>query len=666
VRLALLRALIVVAAGLWVYAPVLHGDWLWDDNELVTENLQLRSLHGLAQIWFAAPLTDYWPLTWTVLWVEWHFWGLQTLGYHLVSLGLNLASGFLLWRILGRLGLRWGWLGALLFVVHPLAVDSVAWLSEIKNTLSLPLFLLALDAWLDADRGERGAWGRSVAWYLAAMLAKTSVVMLPAFLLLHQWWRHGKMTARDLRRMIPFAVIALVLGLVTIHFQAGRDSTRAAAAHGLVPTVACAGQIVFFYLRKFAWPFHLLPVYPNWPFDPPTVLQLLSVPLLFAMGAGLWTQRRGWGRPVLLGFGFFILNLLPVIGLIGMAFMSISRVADHLVYLPMLGLVGLTTLGIERVEARLAASWRPAWIAAVATVLLVLAVTAHRHAKIYLSRDALCAYTLARNPEATPVLNDYGVLLLRRGQVPEAIAQFDRTLQLIPDNAVVRSNLGFALLEQDRWAAAAVQLARAIRDDRQAPASWHAELAWALFHLNRWPEAMDECNRALAIDPTLPQPSFIRGIIDITDEDWPDAVTDLNRYCAHAQGDANVDYVRLWLWIAQRRLGQPAAQADRDLGAALAGKWQAAPEAWVTKLGDYLLGRISEPELLAAAASTDAARARGNRCEAGYYVGMKALVDGDQRAAIRELQSSVATGETEYFEYLFAQAELKRLAPVVP
>ena len=191
--------------GIWVYWPAFHGDWLWDDSSLIRDNTRLRSFYGLYEIWFSAPETDYWPLSWTLLWLEWHLWQDQTVGYHVASLGLHLISAFLIWRLLSKLGLRWGWIGGLLFVLHPLAVESVAWMSEIKNTLSLPLFLLSLEALIETDEtNSPWAYGRSFLLYLAAMLAKTSVITLPFVFLLYCWWKRDRIAWSDFRKIIPF------------------------------------------------------------------------------------------------------------------------------------------------------------------------------------------------------------------------------------------------------------------------------------------------------------------------------------------------------------------------------------------------------------------------------------------------------------------------------
>ena len=339
----LIQALVIVVAGLWVYWPALQGGWLWDDNVLITDNSALRGFRGLFEIWSGGTI-DYWPLTSTILWIGWQLWGNEPLGYHLCSLAFHICSGFLIWRLFSRLGLRWGWLGGLLFVIHPLAVESVAWISEIKNTLSLPLFLLACDAWLDAEE-KKVSYLRPALYYLAAMLAKTSTIMLPAVLLLYSWWRGG-VTRQDLKRIVPYLVVAIALGLVTIHYQSNQ-----VALGGFVSRLIAASAVVFFYLGKFILPVDLLPIYPQAILGP-RVLQVLSLPALAGILFYLWTKRLAWGRHALLGFGFFLLNLLPVLGVLKMTYMLISPVADHLVYLPMVGLVGLVVAGLEQLDER--------------------------------------------------------------------------------------------------------------------------------------------------------------------------------------------------------------------------------------------------------------------------------------------------------------------------
>jgi hypothetical protein len=449
-----------VLAGFWLYAPVLGGDWLWDDSRLIPENGGLRSLSGLGDIWLSHP---DWALTSTALWIQWHLWGPLPFGYHVVNLLLHLANGFLVWHLFSRLGLRWAWLGGLLFVIHPLAVESVAWISELKNTLSLLFFLLSLLAWIDQDDGKDG-YLRSLLYYFAALLCKTSVIMLPAALLLYGWWKRGRITRRDLRKTIPFFALALLLGLVTLHFQANPTPEGAdIGARGFLTRLVGAGLDIFFYLGKFLWPSHLLPLYPRWPLDPPSWPQLLTLPLLFLVFVGLWTRRRGWGRHALLGFGFFVLNLLPVLGLVDMTYLAFSWVADHFVYLPVIGLIGLTVAALEALASKITPLPRFILMGTIAVAACLLAWKAHCYTSLFTQGEKLWVYTLRLNSTAWAAHNNLGDVLLQSGRVGEAETQFEIALRLNPLSANAHNNRGVVCLQTGRYAESVDEFETALR-----------------------------------------------------------------------------------------------------------------------------------------------------------------------------------------------------------
>ena len=154
-RAVLLGTATILLACLWVYLPALRGDWLWDDLTEVATNTALRNLHGLRLIWEGRAGPDFFPIKSSVQWVEWHLFGDRRAGYHVVNLLLHVVSSLLVWRLLHRLGVRMAFLGGLLFAVHPLAVESVAWVSELKNALSLPLLLLSTSAYFDLDNTRK-------------------------------------------------------------------------------------------------------------------------------------------------------------------------------------------------------------------------------------------------------------------------------------------------------------------------------------------------------------------------------------------------------------------------------------------------------------------------------------------------------------------------------
>jgi len=496
-------ALVIVAAGLWIYWPALHGGWVWDDVLLVTNNSNLRNPRGLWDIWSTTPTTDYWPLTWTLLWIEWHLWGNEPLGYHLCSLALHITSGFLIWRLLNRLGLRWGWLGGFLFVIHPLAVESVAWVSEIKNTLSLPFFLLSIDAWLDAEEKQSLGHWRSVFYYLAAMLAKTSTVMLPLVLLLYCWWKRGWVTRQELKRMIPYVAIAVTLGLITVYFQNhGGQGENPYELGGFGTRLIGAGVAIVFYLDNFILPINLLLIYPRWSLDQPSLLEVLTLPALAVLLFGLWTQREGWGRHALFGFGFFLLNLLPVLGLVNMRYLGVSWVADHLVYLPMIGLVGLVVVGLEQLHERLS-PFRylfAFWAISIVTVIELLLWQSHNYARLFTNAVTLWTYTVQYNPHALLTHFNLGDALIRTGRLSEAIEQFERALEIKPDYPQAHINLGNALIPTGRLSEAIEQFEQALKI-KPGSAEAHNNLGVALILTGRAPEAIGQLEQALKAEP---------------------------------------------------------------------------------------------------------------------------------------------------------------------
>ena len=507
-----LQALAIVAAGLCIYWPALYGGWLWDDDVLVTNNSNLHSLRGLWAIWSATPTTDYWPLTSTFLWIEWHLWGNDPLGYHLCSLALHICSGFLIWRLFNRLGLRWGWFGALLFVIHPLAVELVAWVSEIKNTLSLPFFLLSIDAWLDAEEKQSSGYWRSVFYYLAAMLAKTSTVMLPLVLLLYCWWKRGHVTWQELKRMIPYVAIAVTLGLITVYFQNKGQGDNPIELGGATRLIG-AGTALFHYLGKFILPMNLMPIYPRWTLAPPSFLQVLAFPALAALLFGLWTQRGGWGRHALLGFGFFLLNLLPVLGLVKMRYMNISWAADHLAYVPIVGLVGLVVLGLEQLHERLSSFSHLFGIEVMSIAMVTgsLLWESHNYARLFSNSKTLWAYTVQHNPQSSIAHNNLGDALLNAGRVSEAIEQFEQALKIKPDDPYAHNNFGNALMTAGRMSEAVEQLQQALKV-KPDYAEARNNLGAALVRSGSMSEGIEQLEQALSIKPDYAEAHYNAGI----------------------------------------------------------------------------------------------------------------------------------------------------------
>jgi protein O-mannosyl-transferase len=508
----LFLALAMALAAGWIYGPAMQGGWVWDDK---TEMPQMAAIHGreaLRKIWIAPTTGDYYPVKTTLEWLEWRAWGNDTFGYHLVNVALHVLGAVLLWRLLKRLGVRCARFAGLLFVVHPIAVESVAWIDELKNTLSLPLLLLALLAYLSYDAGEPGRPGRggryllSLGCFLLAMLSKSSVVMFPVFLLLHAWWKRGRIRAADLRATAPFFAISLLLGLVAIRFQELHGLAGGALAvplGGWATRTARAGRLAAFYFYKCVLPVGLRPIYPQWPVDPASLLSWLPWLAAGAGIAGLWTRRRTWGKHALLGLGWFFLNLLPVLGFIAISHFRFSWAMDHLAYLPLAGLAGLAAAGLGALDVRWARS-RPAWrwlaLGSAAAACALLAVASHARAAAFRSDEAFWSDALARNPGAWIAENNLGNLLLARGETPAAIGHFERALRLNPSYPEAEYDLGLADAQSGRLPEAVAHYAASLRL-QPGNGDGHNNLGNALLRMGRTAQAIAEYTEALRLQP---------------------------------------------------------------------------------------------------------------------------------------------------------------------
>ena len=499
----LLHAAIIVLAGLWIYSPAYHGDWLWDDDQLLTANpvVQSGSLQGLGKLWFNPDGADFFPLSYTALWAQWPFFKNTPTGYHVTTIVLHVIGSLLLWALLHRMRVPGAWLSGLIFAIHPVAVESVAWVSETKNTLSMPLFLLSCLCWVVQDEereGPRRTWFYvlSMAFFLLAMLAKTSMVGLPVLLLLHAWWKRGTVTLQDVIRAAPFFLISIVLGIITIQYQHGRAiGAEKILVGGVASRIATAGMAILFYLAEIVWPVNLLPIYPRWEVDPPKAWQFLAWPVIAAAAAWIWANRGtadrpGWGRHVLFGLGFFLLMVLPVLGFVTISYMRITWVADHFNYLPMIGVIALIGAATTRWYERSTVSAQPLIIAGGTIALAACALLSFRYANAWASEDALWTHTLKTNHDAWQAHNRLGAKKFSRGDIEGGYYHFTQSTKLRPDLGETHNNLGSALSAKGRLDEAIKEFAEACRLTPQVPAM-RVNLANALFQAGRFAEASD-------------------------------------------------------------------------------------------------------------------------------------------------------------------------------
>lgn len=481
-----------------VYAPALRGGFVWDDDGHVTME-SLRSVEGLRRIWTEVGATQqYYPVLHSAFWLQHALWGDATLGYHVVNVGLHALATWLFWLLLLRMRIPGASWAALIFAVHPVHAESVAWITEQKNTLSAVFYLSAALAYLRFEqRRTRSAYAITAGWFLLALLTKTITATLPAALLVLVWWRHGRIEwRRDVLPLVPFFIVGAAAGLLTAWVE-----RKLIGAEGveyeltLLQRTLLAGRVIWFYLGKLAWPAELSFIYPRWNIAVTQLFQWLPLAATLTALAVLWRYRVRCRAPLAAAL-LFGGTLLPVLGFLNVYPFRFSFVADHFQYLASLPVIALAGVGIARLVGR-----RSALCAGLAAGLVgSLALSAAHQAARFRDDITLWRATVIRNPEGPMPWLNLGAALIRASRFEEAKAPLARAAQLKPDYPEVLMNQGIVEMFQGNFEAAVPLFNRALQA-RPQNADLHDNLGIALRKIGRADDAIAHHRQALALKP---------------------------------------------------------------------------------------------------------------------------------------------------------------------
>lgn len=542
----------LVLFALVAYLPAMQGGFVWDDDSYVTENRALRDLAGLKRVWLTPNETpQYYPLTHTTFWIEAQLFGLDPTPFHVTNVLLHAASAVLLWLLLRTLAVPGAWLAAAIFALHPVHVESVAWITERKNVLSgVFYFAAALVFVRHAARGGRGAKGPAIAFalFVCALLSKTVTASLPIALAIVLGWRYGKVERRHLPWLGAMLVVGGAMGRVTAALEVAQVGARGADFdHSILERVLIAGRVFWFYLAKLVYPADLAFVYPRWTIDTGNPGQWVFPAAVALFFPALWLLRRRIGAGPLAAFLFYGFTLAPASGFFDVFPMKYSFVADHFVYLASLGPIVLAAAAASRALDR-AGGWRPALARALPVlVLLPLGALTWRQGRDYRDLETLWRATIEVNPKAWMAQYNLGKLLAdagkkeeaeRRyrlaleakpdlveawtnlanllsdeGKTDEAIAAYERALASDPGYAPALYNLGVALQEAGRLDEAAEVYGRAARAGPDFAATAHNNRAVVLYHLGRYREAWADAEAAYRLGQA-PHPDFLRALAE--------------------------------------------------------------------------------------------------------------------------------------------------------
>jgi protein O-mannosyl-transferase len=447
----------IVLMTLLAYWPALHGQFVWDDNSWTTKIEGLLSdFSGLRAIWFQpTAMQQYYPLAGTSFWIDYHLWGFWPLPYHAENICLHAISSILFWRLLRRLKVPGAWLAGAIFAVHPVMVESVAWITERKNVLSLVLYLSALIAygrftgfWEEENDPLPRRWGAyalAFVLFIGALLTKTTAFSLPAVILLINWWKRGRIRFEsDLLPSIPFFVVSIGFCSVTSWLEKHHVGAIGPEWNISFPQrCLIAGHVIWFYVGKLLWPVNLCFLYPRWELNAGSWRQWMYPVAAAAAIAALYLAKARIGRGPITASLFFVGTLFPSLGFMNAYFMRFSFVCDHWVYLSSLGFFALAAaIAVRIVEYLHIRAARHGFFAA---GLAALGILTWRQCGAYADIQTLWGDTLAKNPAAWMAHYNLGLLQQIAGDTQDARAQYELAIYYNPNCAEADNNLAWLL-----------------------------------------------------------------------------------------------------------------------------------------------------------------------------------------------------------------------------
>ncbi len=556
----------LVVAVFLVYQPAWQGGLIWDDDMHVTRP-ELQSWHGLYRIWFdVATTAQYYPLLHSAFWIEHKLWGDATLGYHLLNIFLHATAALMVALVLRRLKIPGAYLAAAIFALHPIQVESVAWITEQKNTLSAVFYLGALLAYLRFDQARKtSSYCWALGLFLLGILTKTVIATLPGALLVIFWWQRGRLSWKnDVLPLLPFFLLGAGGGMITAWWELQVNKCVGPEfALTLVERCLIAGRTVWFLSWKLFWPMQLTFIYPRWQIDVGIWWQYMFPLGAALLLAALWSIRR-WTRAPLAAVLFFGGTLFPMLGFFNLYTFLYSFVANHYQYLAGLGIITLVSAGAALLLHRWQLWGRPAGYALCLVPLAILGRLTWQQSHMYSDVETLYRTVIAENPDCWMAHINLGRVLTECGRVDEALAHCQRAVELAPDNAEAHNNLGFFLVGRGQFdqAIAHYQKALEIKPDYADP---HNNLGIVLAGRGQFDAAVAHYQKALEINPDYALAHNNLGLVLADRERFEEAIAQYQK-ALESKPDFVEAYYNLGVVLAGRgRLDEAIAHYQKAL-----------------------------------------------------------------------------------------------------
>lgn len=496
----------IILLVLVVYLPVVHCGYVWDDDAYVTANPLLTDADGLKRIWlsFDSP-SQYFPLVYTAFRMEHALWGFNPLGYHLVNVLIHAMNALLVWLVLGRLRIRGAWLAAAIFALHPVNVESVAWITERKNTLSTLFYLLTIIAWLRYEENSNHWYYKlALGTFALSLFAKTTACMLPFTLLILMWLKSIRINRQRIMEIIPFFVLAGMMGALTVWWERHHQGTYGEEfSFSAVERTLIAGRAIWFYLGKLVWPANLSFSYEKWDINAADPRQYMWVAALIILAIAIWRFHR-LGKGLTAAPLFFVITLVPMLGFFSLYTFRYSFIADHYQYAACLGPIALFSWIIS-------GNWKPHALGVLVPVIILgtLGFLSWQQAHIYKDEVTIWTDTLAKNPGSVLAHDNMGVILAQQGEHEAAIEHYEAALSISPDFETYQ-DYGISLVALGQYDLAIEYYRKAIQLCPDSPEP-HLNMAVARYLKGAYAESWNQVHLGEQYGGT-PIPSFIEAL----------------------------------------------------------------------------------------------------------------------------------------------------------
>jgi len=553
----------------FVYFPSLTNGFIWDDDDYITNNFSIQKAEGLKEIWFSYKPPQYYPVVFSSFWLEHQLWGLNPAGYRAINLVFHIFNALLVYVILFKLSRPLSLPAALIFALHPVQVETVAWITERKNIYGAFFYLLATFFYIRFhDSQQKKDYGFSLLSFVCALLSKSITVTFVVVPLLIRWWQGRKFRKLDFIQLTPFVLLGFAAGLNTVYLEIVRVGAKGSSwSLPLLGKLVLPGKIILFYIYKLVFPYELIFFYPRWFVDPSILWQWLPTVCVALILGLLYFYREKTGRAAFALFLCFVASLFPALGFFNVYPMMYSYVADHFQYIASISMIILLCAAAGFMAKRMVferfavapETRQMAFFLALVFIAPVLGFKSFSYSKAFESRETLFTDVIQKNPGAWMAHNNLGMVYISQGKVSKAFDQFQKTLKIKPKDCTALNNLGNIYKAQGLWEKAREAYETCIAADPEYATAYN-NLGLVHVHSGDLQQAREFFEKAAALDPMAHNAHLNLGLLYLQQKDYDRAMAHYNKAIAIHPYYAEA-YLQLGLLYAQTGRKTEARQA---------------------------------------------------------------------------------------------------------